>query len=106
MENADLLKFQDLTNEALAEKDLDRFIEILLERDRVAEGLLAGGPPLTEQTAGLLLEKEFQVGEKLEAERRGLLKEMEQLFSSIKAVRRYTPKFPFPSMPAFFDRAG
>jgi hypothetical protein len=106
MDDSAFNRFLTLTDEALAEKDLDRFIELLLERDRVAAALVSGEPPLTEEGAVVLLEKESFVSCKLETQRQELLKEMEQLVSSMKAVRKYTPRFPFPFMPAFFDRAG
>ena len=50
--------------------------------------------------------QETDIIERLEEERKKLLKEMDALSQSKKAVKKYSPKFPFPPMPVFFNKKG
>ncbi len=92
-----------LTDRALPEEDTDKFIECLLERGPYSMDLINHRVRLDEQEAAEMLEKELKILEKLKEERARLLNEMDQLSKTRKAVRGYSPAFPFPSMPIYFD---
>jgi hypothetical protein len=99
-------RFVSLTRKALSEEESDRFLEDLLERDGLMRELVEKGPVLSPEEAGICLFQEGRVLARLEEERTKLLKDMEDLSINRKAVTAYVPKFPFPSMPVFFDRTG
>jgi hypothetical protein len=100
------LFFANLTDHAVSERDIDKFIECLLEREPYAMDLINHRIELTEDEIKDFLSKEAKVLERLEGERTKLLKEMEKLTRSRKASKAYSPKFPFPSMPVFLDKNG
>ncbi len=96
----------DLSSKAINENNGDKFIKYLLER----EGLLGKivGEDIQADSELILnwLSKELDILSRLEKERTKLLKEMDELSQSRKAIRQYSSKFPLPSMPAFFDKTG
>jgi hypothetical protein len=99
-------RFVALTEKALTEEDSGCFLEDLLERDGLMRELVEKGPVLSPEEAGICLFHENKVLARLEDERTKLLKDMEDLSINRRAVTAYVPKFPFPSMPVFFDRTG
>jgi hypothetical protein len=99
------LFFANLTDHAMPEKDIDKFIERLLEREPYAMDLINHRVKLSEAEIQDFLSKETIILERLKEERTKLLKEMENLAKSKKASKAYSPKFPFPPMPVFFDKS-
>lgn len=106
MERDHLEIFKELSRKALEEEDNDAFLEILLKRDLSSQHLLEKNVRVDEETAETLFHMEEKIRERLEEERIKLFREMEKLSQSRKVAAKYTPKFPFPSMPAFFDKKG
>ena len=96
--------YKILTGKALPEKDVDRFIEYLKEREPYSMDLINHRVPLGKEEAVEMLEKEAQVLDRLKQERAKLLKEMEKLSKTRSGARAYSPQFPFPPMPVFFDK--
>jgi hypothetical protein len=92
-----------LGNESLREKDIDRAIELLIGRNTLAIASPIEESSLSLAEMQLCLQVEVEVLNRLEQERKKLLKQMEELSSTRKACQRYQPKFPFPPTPAFFD---
>jgi hypothetical protein len=97
--------FVELTNEALAEEDRDKLIESLLVREPFRSDLINHRVRLDADVARELLSKEGRVLEKLEAARAEILKEMDRLSKNRHAAKAYSSKFPFPSVPVFFDKS-
>jgi hypothetical protein len=97
--------FVSLTDGAMPEKDIDKFIECLLEREPYAMDLINHRIDLEEDEAKDFLAKEEEILERLKQERTKLLKEMEKLAKNRKASKAYSPQFPFPPMPAFLDKS-
>jgi hypothetical protein len=94
-----------LSSQALAEEKRDKFIRHLQERAPLLERL-AGAPMEAEEGfVRTWLQMESAISARIEREKRRLLMEMENLSARKKAMGRYSPKFPFPPMPVFFDRA-
>ncbi len=96
----------DLSSRALSEKDRERFISCLKERSSLLAQVAGKGIEAEEAVLKAWLEKEQEVLTRLEEERKHVLKEMDSLSRRRVAVRQYSPKFPFPPMPAFFDKLG
>jgi hypothetical protein len=96
----------DLSSKALFEKDRELFISYLKERSNLLAQIADKGVEVDEAVLRAWLEKEQEVLTRLEEERKGVLKEMDGLSRRRAAVRQYSPKFPFPPMPAFFDKLG
>jgi hypothetical protein len=97
--------FVSLTDAAMPEEDLDKFIECLLEREPYAMDLINHRVELKEDEIEDFLLKEERILERLKQERTKLLKEMEKLAKNRKASRAYSPQFPFPPMPVFLDKS-
>jgi hypothetical protein len=98
--------FIRLTEKALPEKDLDKLIECLLEREPYCMELINRKISLDESEVEDLLVKETKIIERLEKERINLLKDMDNLSKNRAAIRTYIPKYPFPPMPVFFEKKG
>jgi hypothetical protein len=98
--------FIDLTLNALDEADADTFIEILMTREKERMQVMQEDMHLDEEVMKSCIEKETRLMERLEKERSRLFKEMGNLSQSRRAARRYSPKYPFPPMPVFFDKEG
>lgn len=98
--------YSDLTERALKEDGLDEFINLLLQRMVILENMMENNVNIDSEEASNYLLKELNILKKLEAERKKLLVEMEELSKNKKAIKKYSPKFPFPPMPVFFDKKG
>lgn len=95
-----------LTEKALGEADQDRFVEVLMKRDPYIGFLLKNDPRVFKDKTEKCLFYETLILNRLEAERNKVIEKMDKLAKSKKAIETYTPKFPFPSMPIFFDKKG
>ncbi|GEM_PF-385416 len=98
------LKTIDL--KALSEMDIDSFIEILLRRDALVKYILKNNVVLDEEDTMFFLELENNILDRLEEEKKKIINDLAVIGKKRRAINRYSPKYPFPPMPAFFDRKG
>ncbi|HPH42502.1 MAG TPA: hypothetical protein PLX88_07005 [Syntrophorhabdaceae bacterium] len=96
----------ELTRKALDEHDPDKFIDLLMQRKVFLECMMKENDLIDVDEAQNYLLQETDIIERLEEERKKLLKEMDALSQSKKAVKKYSPRFPFPPMPVFFNKKG
>ena len=96
----------DLSSKALSEKDRGRFISYLKERGDLLAQIVGKDVDLEVETLKAWLEREQGIFARLQNERKGALREMEGLSRRRVALRQYSPRFPFPPMPVFFDKLG
>lgn len=96
--------FRELTKRALSEEDTDIFIDNLMEREALLEDLKRENLSFGIEEAKDDLLRETKIAERLEDERKRLIKDFEDLSRNKKAMKRYSPPFPLPSMPVFFDK--
>jgi hypothetical protein len=96
----------EITVQAIEEADVDRFVELLMERNRTIESRLRSGVKLDPSEAEVLYHKEDQILKRLKEERTKVLIDMESLSGKGKAAKKYSSKFSLPPMPVFFDRNG
>jgi len=97
--------FIEMTEKALLEDDVDRMAQHLLKREIIRQHMVASNIDLGED-AKECLSREAKVLERLEVEKKKVLKEMEDLSRKKSAAKTYSPVFPFPPMPIFFDKKG
>jgi hypothetical protein len=95
--------FVELTDKALPEEDVDKFIEYLSERERYRGSLMDSLLHFTKEEAQTLLARETRVLEKLQEERAKLLKEMESINRDRKASAAYTSR-PARPAPVFLNK--
>lgn len=98
--------YLELTKKALDEHDVDKFIDILMQRKVFLEYMMEKNIHIDVDVAEDYILQETNIIERLEGERKKLLCEMDALSQNKKAVKKYSPKFPFPPMPVFFDKKG
>jgi hypothetical protein len=98
-------EFVELSEKALLEDDADKMVQLLQQREIAREHLMSHNVVLG-QDVEEFLSRETKILERLEHERKKVLKEMEGLFRERTATKGYAPTFPFPPMPAFFDKKG
>lgn len=96
----------DLSSRAVSERDRDRFISYLKERGVLLDQIVGKDVEVEAETLRAWLNKEQEILSRLEEERKRVLQEMDGLSRRRMAVRLYSPKFPFPPMPVFFDKLG
>jgi predicted nuclease with TOPRIM domain len=96
----------DLSSKALSEKDRGKFTDYLKERSALMAQLTDDGVEAGEGALKAWLGIEQEIMTRLEEERRHVLEEMENLSRRRTAVHHYSPKFPFPPIPVFFDKIG
>jgi hypothetical protein len=96
----------DLSNEALLEKDREKFSYCLKKRSELIS--LVSGEPIEvgEILLKTWLEVEQKILNRLEEERRNVLREMDALSKRRMATRHYSPRYPLPPMPVFLDKRG
>jgi hypothetical protein len=98
--------FEFLSKKALEEETVEGFIECLAERTVVLSILLSGDIKGDIEIAALWLKRESEILRRLEKERQEVFRQMEELSRSAKALRGYTPRYPLPMNPVFFDQTG
>ena len=99
----DIILFEEMTLAALDQENDAAFIESLLKRERVSARLAASSPGLDSDVAGRFYVNEVQVIERLEKERTKLMMEIDRYSQNLRAMRSYSPTFPFPPAPSFFS---
>ncbi|MCX7966248.1 MAG: hypothetical protein N2596_06455 [Syntrophorhabdaceae bacterium] len=98
--------FKTLTFQALEETDMDSFIEILMKRDEVIKKIVKENIELDSNEIDFFYDLEKKVSERLEDARKTVVEDIDAIAEKKRAIRKYTPKFPFPPMPVFFDKKG
>ncbi len=101
-----LNEFKSLTLNALEAIEPDEFIDALLKRDAIIKKIIEKNIELDPEEATYYLKLEEKILERLEEERKIIIKDLSDMGDKKRAIRQYTPKFPFPPMPAFFDKKG
>jgi hypothetical protein len=96
----------DLSNEALVEKDRERFAGCLRKRSELIACLNVEFLEVGEDLLKTWLEAELKILNRLEEERRNVLREMDAVSRRRLAAHQYSPRFPFPPMPAFLSKMG
>jgi len=72
-----------------------------LEREKISARLTASSHGLDADVAGRFYINEVQVIERLEKERTKLMMEIDRYSQKRRAMRSYSPTFPFPPAPSF-----
>jgi hypothetical protein len=98
--------FEKLTKKALKETDIEKFIDLLMQRDAYSEYIVNHNVAISTEEAEKFLVQEDRVIQRLEDERKKLLIDMDELSKSKTVMRTYSPKFPFPPLPVFFEKKG
>jgi hypothetical protein len=104
-ENPFFIRFVKLTNEALLEKDMERFINLLLERSEVFEEMAGTDALLSEEKVMQCLALENRILERIGKEKSAIRVLLEQVIKSLKAKKGYA-KYPLPSVPVFVNERG
>lgn len=99
-------EFLLLTEKALNEDDLDRFIDCLIQRDTFTGALLKNDPHIFEGEAQACLAREKEILRRLEQERKNIIEEIDKVAKNKRAIKKYSSRFPFPGTPRFFNKAG
>lgn len=99
-------EYKALTLSALDENDLDRFMEYLIKRDVIIKKIVKENIELNEDEIDYLYGLEKEVLKRLEEQRKTIIEDISAISEKKRAIRKYTPKFPFPPMPAFFEKKG
>jgi hypothetical protein len=101
-----LEKFLELSDKALAERDVEKIIELLSEREPYAADLINHRIKVDLDFAKESVAREMQIHRKLKEERLKVLRKMDELARGRSASRNYVSKFAIPPMPMFFDKMG
>jgi len=101
-----LVKFKTLTIAALEATNIDDFIKILIERDGLIKKIVRENIEVDTEEIVYLRDLEERVIERLETERKNIIEYIGEIGEKKRAIRKYTPKFPFPPMPTFFEKKG
>src|SRR5208337_1945784 len=96
----------DLSSKALSEKGREQFISYLKERGDLLAEIVGKDVELDEDVLRVWLDKEKAILTRLEEEKKRVLQAMDGLSRRRVALRQYSPRFPFPPMPVFFDKLG
>lgn len=99
------VEFFHLTREALSADSPEAFFNSLQKREKLLDSFEQLSLSLSPDGISRMLYIERKVLKKLESERRKIMKDIDKLARQMRTVKTYTAKFPFPSMPAFFDQA-
>jgi hypothetical protein len=106
MDPQEMETFVMLTQNALNQRDPDKFIGYLLKRDLYIGYLLKNDPQIFGGMVEEYLLRETLILKRLEDERKETIEKMDKLSKNRKAVRRYTSQFPLPPTPTFFHKIG
>jgi hypothetical protein len=98
--------FYRLTRDALETDNEQDFFDVLSKREALCASSVQFSPSLSPERVAKMLFIERKILERLESERRKIIKDIDRLSRQMKTVKAYSAHFPFPSMPAFFDQTG
>jgi hypothetical protein len=96
----------ELSNEALLESDREKFAGFLKKRSELIACLNVELLEVEEDLLKAWLDAEQKILNRLQKERRDVLREMDALSTRRIAARQYSSRFPFPTMPVFVDKIG
>jgi hypothetical protein len=102
----DIDSFVELSHSAIREEDTDRLIKVLLDRNVILDRLIKENELLKKEDLIKCIALESKILERLKSERKKLLRDMDAFSKSRAAAKTYSSTFPFPPMPAFFDKKG
>jgi len=105
-EEMEVETFLRLTREALDTDNGEELFIVLLEREASYSSSEQFSSSLSPEHITKMLFIERKILERLESERRKIIKDMDKLSRQMKTVRAYSAQFPFPSMPVFFNQTG
>jgi hypothetical protein len=97
--------FFRLTREALDTDSAEAFFDVLMKRESLCSSSDQISSSLSPEHIAKMLFIERKILERLESERRKIIRDIDKLSRHMKTVRVYSVKFPFPIMPAFFDQS-
>jgi hypothetical protein len=98
--------FLRLTREALDTDNGEELFKVLLEREASYSSSEQFSSSLSPEHIAKMLFIERKILDRLKSERRKIIKDMDKLSRQMKTVRAYSARFPFPSMPVFFNQTG
>jgi hypothetical protein len=98
--------FLRLTREALDTDNGEELFKVLLERETSYSSSEQFSSSLSTEHITKMLFIERKILERLKSERRKIIKDMDKLSLQMKTVRAYSARFPFPSIPVFFNQTG
>jgi len=101
-----IVEFKELTIAALEASNIDDFIKTLIKRDDLIKKIVKENIEIDTEEIDYLRALEEKVIERLEAERKDIIKHIGEIDEKKRAIRKYNPKFPFPPMPTFFEKKG
>jgi hypothetical protein len=90
------IDFIEWTIRALKEKDIDRFMGLLMKREEFSRKLREEGHVISFNEVKDALKREEEVLARLENEKTRVIHEIEKLSLCMKAVRAYKAQFPIP----------
>jgi hypothetical protein len=97
--------FFRLTREALDTDSAEDFFNALMERETLFSSSEQISASLSPEHIAKMLFIERKILERLESKKRKIIRDIDKLSRQMKTARAYSVKFPFPTMPAFFDQA-
>ncbi len=101
-----IMEFFQLTRNALDSYNDEAFFSILRERNVLFSLTEQLSFSLSSEYVAKMFFIERKILEKLESERKKIIKDIDNLSRQINTVKAYSAVFPIPSMPAFFDQTG
>ncbi|OPY79037.1 MAG: hypothetical protein A4E65_02058 [Syntrophorhabdus sp. PtaU1.Bin153] len=96
-------EFKDLSLRALETEKTETFVECLLKRQEISDAILRDNEPIPEEEAAEHLAREREILKRLVDEKNRIISDIDDHARSMRAVKVYRAKFPFPAMPAFVD---
>lgn len=101
-----IMEFFQLTKDALDSDNDEAFLSILRERNALLSlsGQLSSS--LSSDYVAKMIFIERKILERLERERKKIIKDIDNLSRQITTVKAYSVRFPIPSIPAFFHQTG
>lgn len=96
-------EFKDLSVRALETEKTETFVECLLKRQEISNVILGGDEPIPEEETAEHLAREREILKRLVDEKNRIIADIDEHARSMRAVKVYRTKFPFPAMPAFVD---
>ncbi|OPX98260.1 MAG: hypothetical protein A4E58_00920 [Syntrophorhabdus sp. PtaB.Bin006] len=95
--------FKELSIRALETEETETFVECLLKRQEISDAILQDKESVPEEETVEHLAREREILKRLVDEKNRIITDIEEHARSMRAVKVYKAKFPFPAMPAFVD---
>jgi len=101
-----IMEFFQLTRNALDSDNDEAFFSILRERNVLFSLSEQLSFSLSPEYVAKMIFIERKILERLESERKKIIKDIDNLSRQINIAKAYSARFPIPSIPAFFDQTG